>query len=82
DGKPLLYNSMIVSGVGLTDGDRHSHNDLPIILAGHAGGQFRTGRHVDLKGDVPMNNLYLRMLQEIGAPAGALGDSTGVLSQV
>ena len=82
DGKPLLYNSMIVWGGGLSDGDRHSHNDLPIILAGHAGGQFRTGRHVDLKGDVPMNNLYLRMLQEIGAPAGALGDSTGILSQV
>ena len=62
--------------------DIRTQNDLPIILAGHAGGQFRTGRHVDLKGDVPMNNLYLRMLQEIGAPAGALGDSTGILSQV
>ncbi|HBM76588.1 MAG TPA: hypothetical protein DD438_00645 [Verrucomicrobiales bacterium] len=82
DGKPLLYNSMIVWGGGLSDGDRHTHNDLPIILAGNAGGKFRTGRHVDLKGDVPMNNLYLRMLDEIGAPAGRLGDSTGILSQV
>jgi hypothetical protein len=82
DGKPLLYNSMIVWGGGLSDGDRHTHNDLPIILAGNAGGKFRPGRHVDLRGDVPMNNLYLRMLDEIGAPAGRLGDSTGILSQV
>ena len=82
DGKPLLYNSMIVWGGGLSDGNRHSHNDLPVILAGHAGGKFRTGRHVDLKTDVPLNNLYLRMLGEVGAPAGRLGDSTGILKEV
>ncbi|MCH2063647.1 MAG: DUF1552 domain-containing protein [Roseibacillus sp.] len=82
DGKSLLYNSMIVWGGGLSDGDAHSHNDLPVILAGHAGGKFRTGRHVDLKTDVPLNNLYLRMLEEVGAPAGRLGDSTGILAEV
>ncbi len=82
DGKPLLYNSMIVWGGGLSDGDRHSHNDLPVILAGHAGGKFTTGRHVDLKTDLPLNNLYLRMLEEVGAPAGRLGDSTGILKEV
>ena len=82
DGKPLLYNSMIVWGGGLSDGNSHSHNDLPVILAGHAGGKFRTGRHVDLKTDVPLNNLYLRMLGEVGAPTGRLGDSTGILKEV
>ncbi len=82
DGKSLLHNSMIVWGGGLSDGDRHTHNDLPIILAGQAGGEFRTGRHVDLKTDIPMNNLYLRMLEEMGAPAGRLGDSTGILKEV
>ena len=82
DGKPLLYNSMIVWGGGLSDGDQHTHKDLPSILAGHAGGKFRTGRHLDLKSDLPLNNLYLRMLEEVGAPAGRLGDSTGILKEV
>lgn len=82
DGKSLLYNSMIVWGGGLSDGDQHTHNDLPIILAGHAGGKFRPGRHLDLNTDLPLNNLYLRMLEEVGAPAGRLGDSTGILTKV
>lgn len=82
DGKSLLYNSMIVWGSGLSDADRHSHNDLPVILAGNAGGKFEPGRHVDLKTDIPMNNLFMRMLQEVGAPTGRIGDSTGILKAV
>lgn len=82
DGKSLLHNSMIVWGSGLSDPDRHTHNDLPIILAGHAGGKFQTGRHVDLATDIPMTNLYMRLLQEMGATPGRVGDSTGILSQV
>jgi len=82
DGKSLLHNSMIVWGSGLSDADRHSHNDLPIILAGQAGGKFDSGRHLDLKTDLPLNNLYMRMLQEVGASAGRIGDSTGVLKAV
>lgn len=82
DGKSLLHNSMIVWGSGLSDGDRHSHNDLPIIVAGNAGGKFSPGRHLDLKTDLPLNNLYMRMLQEIGAPVGRIGDSTGILKAV
>jgi hypothetical protein len=82
DGKSLLHNSMIVWGSGLSDADRHAHNDLPIILAGQAGGKFDSGRHLDLKTDLPLNNLYMRMLQEVGAPTGRIGDSTGVLRAV
>jgi hypothetical protein len=82
DGKSLLHNSMIVWGSGLSDADRHAHNDLPIILAGQAGGKFDSGRHLDLKTDLPLNNLYMRMLQEVGAPTGRIGDSTGVLKAV
>ena len=82
DGKSLLHNSMMVWGSGLSDADRHTHNDLPIVLAGNAGGKFRTGRHVDLNTDLPLNNLYMRMLEEVGAPVGRLGDSTGILKEV
>lgn len=76
DGHSLLHNSMIVWGSGLSDGNRHSHEDLPVILAGNAGGKFNPGRHVDV-GATPLNNLFVRMLEEIGLPEAEFGDSTG-----
>lgn len=82
DGKSLLHNSMIVYGSGIADGDRHSHSDLPVILAGNGGGAFETGRHVDLGEEVPLSNLYLRMLNEFGVDAKRFGDSTGALKKV
>ena len=79
DGKSLLHNSMIVWGSGHSDANRHTHDDLPIILAGNAGGKFNPGRHLDLPVETPLNNLYMRMLHEVGAPTDRIGDSTGVL---
>lgn len=82
DGKSLLHNSMIVYGGCISDGDRHNHNDLPIVVAGNAGGAFSPGRHVDLGEDVPMSNLYLRMLEEFGVKEKRFGDSTGPLRKI
>lgn len=82
DGKSLLHNSMIVYGGCISDGDRHNHNDLPIVVAGNAGGAFTPGRHVDLGEDVPMSNLYLRMLEEFGVKEKRFGDSTGSLRKI
>ncbi len=79
DGKSLLHNSMIVYGGCISDGNRHNHNDLPIILAGHGGGAFKPGRHNELGEDVPLSNLYLRMLEEFGVGGKRFGDSTGAL---
>lgn len=82
DGKSLLYNSMIVYGGCISDGDRHNHDDLPIVVAGNAGGAFTPGRHVDLGEDVPLSNLYLRMLEEFGVKDKRFGDSTGSLRKI
>ena len=73
---------MIVYGSCIADGDRHNHDDLPIVVAGNAGGAFSPGRHVDLGEDVPMANLYLRMLEEFGVKEKRFGDSTGVLRKI
>ena len=62
DGSSMLDNSMVVYCAGLSDGNRHRHDDLPVIVAGHAGGSFNPGRHVKLGGNTPMSNLYVRML--------------------
>ena len=82
DGKSLLHNSMIVYGSGISDGDRHSHHDLPVIVGGNAGGAFTPGRHVDLRDQVPLSNLYLRMLNEFGVETKRFGDSTGALNKI
>lgn len=82
DGKSLLHNSMIVYGGCISDGDRHNHDDLPVVLAGHAGGAFSPGRHVELGENIPMANLYLRMLEEFGVKEKRFGDSTGSLRKI
>lgn len=82
DGKSLLHNSMIVYGGCISDGDRHNHDDLPIVVAGNAGGAFKPGRHVDLGENVPLSNLYLRMLEEFGVKEKRFGDSTGALRKI
>jgi hypothetical protein len=82
DGKSLLHNSMIVYGSAISDGNRHNHNDLPIILAGNGGGVFKPGRHVDMGEDIPLSNLYVRMLNEFGVNEKRFGDSTGVLRKI
>lgn len=76
----LLDNSMIVYGAGISDGDRHNHDNLPILLAGKAGRSLKTGQHLVYPNRTPMNNLFLAMLDRAGVPIEKLGDSSGKLS--
>ncbi len=78
--KSLLERSMIVYGSGISDGNRHSHHDLPVLVMGNANGAVTTGRHMKLDSEVPMANLFLSMLDVMGAPTERLGDSTGKLA--
>ena len=75
----LLDNCMVVYGSGIGDGNRHNHDDLPVLLAGHGSGTIRTGRHVRYPIETPMANLFISMLDRVGAPTDRLGDSTGPL---
>ncbi|MCC6538861.1 MAG: DUF1552 domain-containing protein [Bryobacterales bacterium] len=78
----LLDRSMIVYGSGLADGNRHTHHELPMVIAGGGNRQIRTGRHVQFPKETPLTNLYLTLLEAMQVPAGALGDSTGRLNHV
>ena len=78
----LLDNSMIVLGSGLGDGNRHRHEDLPVVLAGKAGGTVPTGRHLRVPNKTPLNNLFVSMLHRVGSNATSFGDSTGELKQI
>jgi hypothetical protein len=73
----LLDSSMIVYGAGLSDGNRHLHEDLPTMIAGGAGGAFKTGRYIEYRRETPMCNLFLTMMDRMGVHIEDFGDSTG-----
>ena len=73
----LLDSSMIVYGAGLSDGNRHLHEDLPTMIAGSAGGAFQTGRYIEYRRETPMCNLFLTMMDRMGVHIEDFGDSTG-----
>jgi len=78
-GGTLLDNSMIVYGAGISDGNAHNHDDLPILFAGGAGGNLKTGRHIVYPNQTPMTNLFMSMLDRVGVNVEKLGDSNGRL---
>ena len=75
----LLDHSMILYGCGIADSNRHTHENLPILLAGGANGGVQTGRHIVLKQNTPVANLFLGMLDRAGVAPERFGDSTGKL---
>jgi hypothetical protein len=76
----LLDNCMIVYGSGISDGNRHNHDDLPILLAGKGGGTLKTGRHLRYPRNTPLMNLYLCLLDRVGIHVDSFGDSKGRLT--
>jgi hypothetical protein len=79
-GGTLLDNCTIIYGSGISDGDRHNHEDLPILLAGKGGGTLKTGRHIRYPRETPLTNLYVSLLDRMAVPVGSFGDSTGPLA--
>jgi hypothetical protein len=77
--KSLLDQILLVYGSGIGDGNRHNHDDLPIIMLGGGGGKVKGGRHLKFAKDTPLMNLYLAMFDRFGCPTKTFGDSTGVL---
>ncbi|HEX3227831.1 MAG TPA: DUF1552 domain-containing protein [Pyrinomonadaceae bacterium] len=78
----LLDHSMIVYGSGLADGNRHSHENLPVLLAGRGDGSLKPGRHIVYPSGTPITNLYLGLLDRVGVHSEKLGDSTGRIEQL
>ena len=78
----LLDHSMVVYGSGLADGNRHTHHDLPVLVAGRGCGTLKPGRHIRFPKETPMTNLYLSLLDRLGVHPEALGDSNGQLEHL
>ncbi|QDU96824.1 DUF1552 domain-containing protein [Lignipirellula cremea] len=94
DGTSLLHNSVVMLGAGLTNGpshkvrsgkvdyNAHGQFNTPLLLAGHAGGQLRSGEHVNFDHGTPLANLLVSVMQAMGSQREAFADSTGPLGLV
>ena len=73
---------MIVFGAGLREGNKHDPQNLPVVVAGRAGGRLAAGQHLTYDKDTPLANLWLSILDAFGTPVERFADSTGVLRGV
>jgi hypothetical protein len=76
----LLDHAMILYGSGMSDGNSHNHDPLPLLLAGGASGTLEGNRHLLFPERTPMSNLLLALLHKLGVEADSFGDSTGALT--
>jgi hypothetical protein len=75
----LLDNLMVVYGAGLSDGNRHLHEDLPTMIVGRGGNYIKSGRRIVYRRETPMCNLFLAMMDRMGVKMDHFGDATGRL---
>jgi hypothetical protein len=78
----LLDHSLILYGSSISDGNAHTHHDLPLLLAGGSACDVKGGRHIRYPEQTPMNNLLVTMLDKAGVKTENLGDATGTLAQL
>jgi hypothetical protein len=75
----VLDNSMVVYGSGNADGNRHTHHNLPILLAGKGGGTLKPNRYLVYPRETPITNLYLALFERMGVKLDSFGDSNDLL---
>ena len=73
----ILGNSMIVYGAGLSDGNRHTHENLPVMIVGGGGNTIKGGRRITYRKETPISNLYLSMMDRMNVKIEHFGDATG-----
>jgi hypothetical protein len=78
----LLDHSMVAFGSPIRDGNSHDPKNVPVVVAGSAGGRLRTGRHLEFDEGTPLCSLWLSMLENAGVPASKLADATDGLRGV
>lgn len=71
----VLDNSMILFGSGIRDGNAHATKDIPVVLAGGANGQLKTGRHLKADDNAPLASLYVGMMKRMGVPTKSIGNA-------
>ena len=78
----LLDNTLFLYGSGISDSNTHFHEDLPIALVGGKAAGIAGGRFVRYPQGTPLANLHVALLDKLGFPVDAFGDSTGKLDRL
>jgi hypothetical protein len=73
----LLDHTLYLYGSGMSNGDKHDHVNLPILVAGGKG-----GKHVRYEKPAPLANLHLTLLDKAGVQVDKFADSTGTVQEV
>ena len=81
NGSSLLDETTVLFGSGMGNGNAHTNNNLPILMAGRG---YQTGSHVALQEAknkrVPLSTLYLSILNQLGVEDETFAHSTGTLT--
>jgi hypothetical protein len=78
-GSSLLDNSLMLFGSGMAQGNAHSGSNIPILLAGKAGGAMKTGQHIETAKNTQHSNFLLSVLQKMGVERERFGKSNGTV---
>jgi hypothetical protein len=78
----LLDNSIVMFTSGMRDGNAHSPYNLPVLVAGKAGGKLKTGQNLQFKKETPLSNLYLSLARVLDMRLSHFADSTGEMSEI
>jgi Protein of unknown function (DUF1552) len=78
----LLDHSMVVYGSGISEGNTHSHVDLPTIIFGHANGKLNTGRHIKYPLGTMMSHMFLTLMDVMGVEQEKFAGNEGKLSEI
>jgi hypothetical protein len=78
----LLDHSMYLYGSGMSDGDKHDHVNLPILVAGGGAGKLKGGRHIRYDQPTPLANVHLTLLDKVGVRVDSFADSSGKIKEL
>jgi hypothetical protein len=81
-GGSLLDHSLYLYGSGMGNPNVHDHQNLPILVAGGAAGNMRSGRHIRFEKPTPLANLHLTLLNKVGVPLDSFADSHGQVNEL
>ena len=82
DGKTLLDNTMVLYGSALKNGNGHTTQNLPVLLAGRGGGRLNPGRRIILPEETPVTNLHLTLARNMGIETESFNNSTGSIGDL
>lgn len=77
NGKSILYNSIVSYGPEICDSNAHSDYDIPLIIAGNAGGKFTPGKVINTGTNIPMANVWLTVMKTMGVTINSFGELQG-----